>query len=301
MQKELERFYSYISSVERYSQNTRQSYQNDIDGFTSFILMTYQINNLSQVTHFHIRSWIVALMEIKSSTPTIHRKISSLSTFYKYMRRFEGLEFDPMAKVIRPKSKKRLPVSVPKESLNTDQILGSADTDNYTIAMGRLMILYFYTTGIRRSELINITESDIDVSRMILKVRGKGKKERFVPISNDLVNETEKFKLLKNKSLQIIEENLLFLTQHGKPVYPKLVYNVVNGFLKTIPNLERKSPHILRHSFATHLSDAGADINAIKMLLGHSSLASTQVYMHNAPQRLKSIYSKAHPRADKEI
>ncbi|HQW72151.1 MAG: tyrosine-type recombinase/integrase [Saprospiraceae bacterium] len=301
MRNELERFYNYISSVERYSQNTRQSYQNDIDGFASFILVTYQISQLTEATHFHIRSWIVTLMEINSSSHTIHRKISALSTFYKYLRRFEGLGIDPMAKVIRPKANKRLPVTVPKDELSYDQILGTAEPDGYSNAMARLMILFLYTTGIRRSELININEADIDFSRMILKVTGKGKKERFVPISSDLVIETEKFKLLKKSSLPMGEENLLFLTLHGKPVYPKLVYNVVNSFLKTIPNLERKSPHILRHSFATHLSDAGADINAIKMLLGHSSLASTQVYMHNAPQRLKSIYSKAHPRAEKEL
>lgn len=299
MQDEIKRFYSYIGSVERYSINTRQSYQNDIDGFASFILVTYQIKSPAEITHFHIRSWIVALMEQKCSSRTIHRKISALSTLFKYLRRFEGLTLDPMVKIVRPKSSKRLPVFIPEEALNEVNSVEDHSESTYQQIMGHLMINILYSTGLRRSELIGIKNSDIDTSRMLIKVLGKGKKERYVPVNDALVQEIKIFSELRDLKFENNEDNLLFLTLQGKPVYPKLVYNIVRTFLTTIPNLERKSPHILRHSFATHLSDAGADINAIKMLLGHSSLAATQVYMHNAPQRLKSVYLKAHPRAEK--
>ena len=299
MQNEISRFYEYIASVERYSDNTKQSYQNDIDGFAFFILKTYEISEISHISHFHIRSWIVSLMDAKSSTRTVHRKISSLSTFFKYLRKMEGLKADPMKKIVRPKSQKRLPIVIPEGDLSKNLSLNPVKEDDYIEVMSFLMMNLLYSAGLRRSELIGLEENDIDRDRMLIKVIGKGKKERFVPISHDIVNMIDNFRRVKLLTFKHQDFNLLFLTVHGKPVYPKLVYNIVNGQLKSIPNLERKSPHILRHSFATHLSDAGADINAIKMLLGHSSLAATQVYMHNAPHRLKAVYNKSHPRADK--
>jgi len=298
MQDVLKRFYDYIVSVERYSDNTKQSYQNDLDGFASFLYITYQLQSWHDITHFHIRSWIVSLMDTGHSVRTIHRKISSLSTFFKYLRRFEGLANDPLKKIVRPKSMKRLPVSVPSNELMEHSPLEEADSDDYRANLEAMVVLMLYSAGLRRSELIQLREEDIDRQRMVLKVVGKGKKERFVPIKADLLKKIDDFIELKNKTINVVGKGPIFLTTSGKPMYPKLVYNIVNRYLKNIPNLERRSPHILRHSFATHLSDAGADINAIKMLLGHSSLAATEVYMHNAPQRLKSVYLKAHPRSE---
>jgi len=300
MQKESKRFYEYIVSVERYSENTKQSYQNDIDSFASFILISYEITDPTLITHFHIRSWIVSLMESKCSTRTIHRKISALSTFFKFLRKFEGLEKDPMKKIVRPKTQKRLPIVVPENDLTQTLRLKAGTENEYSAVMSNLMVNLLYSAGLRRSELISLLEKDIDRDRMLIKVTGKGKKERFVPINEQILKMMDHYIDVKRLILKQGSDNFLFLTIHGKPVYPKLVYNIVNGHLKSIPNLERKSPHILRHTFATHLSDSGADINAIKMLLGHSSLAATQVYMHNAPHRLKAVYNKSHPRADKD-
>lgn len=300
MQNEIERFYGYIASVERYSENTKQSYQNDIDGFAFFISATYQITSIHEITHFHIRSWIVSLMDNHHSSRTVHRKISALNTFFRYLRRFEGLKADPMKKIVRPKSQKKLPVSIPKEDL----LIGSGTTepvpDSYRSVMEDLIVTLLYSAGLRRAELIGLAEQDIDRNRMLLKIRGKGKKERLVPLGKELLIKIDDFIRLKYLTVKDITSDQVFLTESGKPVYPKMVYNIVNRYLKNVPNLERKSPHILRHSFATHLSDAGADINAVKMLLGHSSLAATQVYMHNAPNRLKAIYTRAHPRSEND-
>lgn len=300
MQKETERFYQYITTVERYSENTKQSYQNDVDSFAFFILTTYQINQPSEISHFHIRSWIVSLMEAKCSTRTVNRKISSLSTFFKYLRKFELLEKDPMKKIVRPRTQKRLPITIPEVDLSGLDIESkNEDEFSYYYLMNKLFIDLMYGSGLRRSELIGLRENDVDKDRLLMKIIGKGKKERFVPIHGDTVSVIEVFLKVKSLTIKEPQSDLLFLTIKGKPVYPKMVYNIVTSYLNKLPNLERKSPHILRHSFATHLSDAGADINAIKMLLGHSSLAATQVYMHNAPHRLKAVYAKSHPRADK--
>lgn len=298
MQDVLKRFYDYIVSVERYSDNTKQSYQNDLDGFASFLCITYQLPSFHEITHFHIRSWIVSLMDSGHSVRTIHRKISSLSTFFKYLRRFEGLATDPLKKIVRPKSMKRLPISIPSDDLITISSLELTETDDYQANLEEMVVLMLYSAGLRRSELIQLREEDIDRQRLMLKIVGKGKKERFVPIKRELLTKIDEFIGLKNKTINVVEKGPIFLTRTGKPMYPKMVYNIVSRFLNNIPNLERRSPHILRHSFATHLSDAGADINAIKMLLGHSSLAATEVYMHNAPQRLRSVYLKAHPRSE---
>ncbi|MCO6459887.1 MAG: tyrosine-type recombinase/integrase [Saprospiraceae bacterium] len=298
MQEILNRFYNYIGAVQRYSENTKQSYQNDIDGFASFLSVTYQIKSPHHITHFHIRTWIVRLMDNKLSTRSINRKISSLHTFFKYLRRFEGLDADPMVKVVRPKIAKRLPISVPKSDESITRLLEQRSAGDYDVALTEIIIIMLYGTGLRRSELIGLKEADVDRVRKVIRVIGKGRKERFVPIGESLLKKLDEYIELKHQAIKTISSDLVFLTNSGKPLYPKMVYNIVNRYLKTIPNLERRSPHILRHTFATHLSDSGADINAIKMLLGHSSLAATQVYMHSAPNRLKSIYKNAHPRAE---
>ena len=300
MQDVIKRFYNYIVAVQRYSENTKQSYQNDVDSFASFLSITYQIHSINEISHFHIRSWIVKQMEAGLTVRSINRKISALSTFFKYLKRFEGLESDPLKKIVRPKASKRLPITVPKNDL-VHPILKDVDTNaSYSKVMEEMLILLLYSTGIRRSEIINLKESDLDKERMVLRIFGKGKKERYIPVNSTLVEKMETFIAFKHRCInEIVNENI-FLTESGKPLYPKMVYNIVNRFLNTIPNLERRSPHILRHTFATHLVDAGADINAVKMLLGHSSLAATQVYMHSSAERLKAVYQNAHPRSGKE-
>lgn len=299
MQITVERFYNYIGSIDRYSEHTRQSYLNDLDSFAAFLAITYQINDIRSVSHIHVRAWIVSLMDQKLSTRSINRKISALSTFFKYCRRFNEVAGDPMKKVVRPKQQKRLPVAVPKvgmEGLGLDD--ETTEDTPYKEALTSLIIKMLYSTGLRRAELIGLRDTDIDTSRQVLKVFGKGKKERLVPVNRDLLQEISMYQKIRNNRFPESDNNFLLLTQNGKPLYPKLVYNIVRSVLSHVPNLERKSPHILRHTFATHLSNAGADINAIKMLLGHASLSATQVYMHNAPNRLKAIYEQAHPRSN---
>ncbi len=300
MQDIIKRFYNYIVAIQRYSDNTKQSYQNDVDSFASFLSITYQIHSIHEITHFHIRSWIVQQMEAGLTVRSINRKISALSTFFKYLKRFEGLNTDPLKKIVRPKASKRLPITVPKNDI-MHPILQEVDSSgSYQQVMEEMLIMLLYCTGMRRSEIINLKESDLDRDRMVIRILGKGKKERYIPVNTTLVEKMESFINFKHQNINEITNEYFFLTESGKPLYPKMVYIIVNRFLNTIPNLERRSPHILRHTFATHLVDAGADINAVKMLLGHSSLAATQVYMHSSAERLKSVYQNAHPRSGKE-
>jgi integrase/recombinase XerC len=285
------KFINYLSSEKRFSVHTITSYSNDINQFALFLLEEYQIvSDFSKINFQVVRSWIVYLLEQGIDPRSVNRKISTLKTFFKFLVREGSILESPMLKVVSPKSKKRLPIFIEEDQI--ESLLNEVEFDDDFIgARDKLIIELFYVTGIRLSELINIKISDINFDTNLIKVLGKRKKERLIPLSFGIVNELQSF-LQKHKI-----DNYLFTTLEGNKVYAKLVYRVVNKYIGKISSINKKSPHILRHTFATHMLNNGADINAIKELLGHANLSATQVYTHITIEKLKSVYKQAHPRA----
>jgi integrase/recombinase XerC len=271
------------------------AYKKDLEQFSEFIFLIQP--DLLNVTHQNIRAWVVSLMDQEIEARTVNRKISSLRSFYKFLQRENLTENSPMIHVRAPKIPKRLPVVITEQRMDT--LLDGHDvfSDDFAGTRDRLIIELLYGTGMRLAELVNLSDKDINVYEQQIKVLGKRNKERIIPISNSLS------KLIGHYQLQKLSQNfdnksaVLIVTNKGKNAYPKFIYRVVNLVLSFISTHDKKSPHILRHSFATSLLNRGADLNAIKELLGHSSLAATQVYTHNSVEKLKSIYKQAHPKA----
>lgn len=285
------KFISYLTSEKRFSQNTITSYSNDINQFYLFLFKEYEITNqITEVSFQIVRSWIANLLETGVAARSVNRKISTLKTFFKFLIR-EGIIIDsPMLKVIPPKSSKSLPLFI-KES-EIQNLLNEVSFDKGFIGQrDKLIIDLFYVTGIRLSELIDIQIIDIEFYKKTIKVLGKRNKERIIPLSEVII------KTLKIFINEYKLKDFLFTDIKGNKVYPKLVYRVVKKYIGMISSINKRSPHILRHTFATHMLNNGADINAIKDLLGHANLSATQVYTHNTVEKLKSIYKQAHPRA----
>jgi integrase/recombinase XerC len=244
-----------------------------------------------------IRLWIVSLLESGISARSVNRKLSALKTFAKYLIREGLLKSNPLEKVLKPKMSKRIPAFIDQEKLN--DVLDKFDFgNNYEGIRNQLIVETLYQTGIRRSELVGLKMTSVDLNENNLRVLGKRNKERIIPIGTELSKKIRSYLDFREKIFPGTMEQSLFLTTDGKPIYHKLVYRMINQFLKMVTTLEKKSPHLLRHTFATHLLNKGADINAIKELLGHANLAATQVYTHNTFEKLKSIYKQAHPRAN---
>jgi len=293
-------FLDYLEFEKRYSPHTLEAYQLDIKQYLDFLSTIYQLKDIKETQALHLRSWMVSLHENKLSNRSINRKISSLKSFFNFLRKRHGLKSNPIRKLVNPKVEKRLPVVVRKEHLERLLSLEPDNTESFKASRDNLVLNIIYSCGLRRSELIQIQLNDIDPGRALLKVEGKGKKERWIPVSQELLSQIQHYLRLRNEYLEELGLNnhsSLLITDQGQPLYPKWVYNHVKNKLSLVTSVERKSPHILRHSFATHLSDAGADLNAIKTLLGHASLAATQVYMHNSIEKLKKIYDQAHPKS----
>ena len=285
------KFIKYLSAEKRFSEHTITSYSTDLDQFTIFLSEEYQISNeVSEISFQIVRSWIASLLE-KGVTPrSVNRKISTLKTYFKFLIRENVILESPMLKIVAPKSKKRLPVFIEENQI--ENLLNEVEFDEGFIGeRDKLIIELFYVTGIRLSELINIKIFDINFSNSLIKVLGKRNKERLIPLSINIVNELQTF--VKKHNLN----NYLFTNLGGTKVYTKLVYRVVKKYIGKISSVNKKSPHILRHTFATHMLNNGADINAIKELLGHANLSATQVYTHNTIEKLKTVYKQAHPRA----
>lgn len=286
-----EKFINYLSSEKRFSVHTITSYSNDINQFFLFLSEEYKITSeLSEVNFQIVRSWIASLLEQGVTPRSVNRKISTLKTYFKFLIREGVIHESPMLKVVAPKSKKRLPLFVEEDQI--ESLLNGVEFDDGFIGeRDKLIIELFYVTGIRLSELINIKIFDLNFDNNLVKVLGKRNKERLIPLSARIVKELqffiEKYKI----------DNYLFTNLGGTKVYTKLVYRVVNKYIGKISSINKKSPHILRHTFATHMLNNGADINAIKELLGHANLSATQVYTHNTIEKLKSVYKQAHPRA----
>ena len=286
-------FLNYLKFEKRYSLNTIQAYQDDLSQFFGFVELSYGNLPLSEISSGVVRSWLASLKEQKMSSKTINRKISALKSFFKYSVKVEVIEQTPMSAIISPKLNKRLPVYVEEKDMDT--LLSKVEfPDTWKGKTDRLALHIFYNTGIRLSELLNLKENQ--VSQSVIKVTGKGNKERIIPIHKTLFALISEYLQSKNE-LSIANRSFLLVTEAGRKLYPKYLYLAVKKYLSVVTTVNKKSPHILRHSFATHLSNNGADLNSIKELLGHSSLAATQVYTHNTIERLKEAYKKAHPKA----
>lgn len=291
----MESFFNYLEFEKRYSPHTILSYRTDIIQFSGFLNDTFAINDLLHADHNMIRSWVFTLAENKISARSVNRKIASLRTFYKFLVRKNYTKKDPTSKIKAPKIRKGIPVFVPENDL--DKLLDQFTyTQDFPGIRDKLILEMLYGTGIRLAELINMDEKDINLYEQTVKVCGKGNKERLIPLNKSLLKLITVYKETK-KSLTYNGTGCFIVTDKGEPCYPMFVYRTVKKYLDMATIIEKRSPHVLRHTFATHLLSKGADLNAIKDLLGHSSLAATQVYTHNSLEKMKAIFDQAHPKA----
>ena len=288
-------FLESLKFEKRYSPHTIQAYQDDLLQFFSFIEAEYGHMDAGQLSAPLVRSWLASLKEQKLKAKSINRKISALKSFFKHEMRIGKIERTPMVNIVAPKSGKRLPVYIEEKDLQT--LFNHVDfPETWKGNTDKLLFSIFYQTGIRLSELVNLKESQVDAANRSIKVTGKGNKERIIPVNNELIQLIEIYCKEKRK-LPAYDSIHLLVNEKGKKLYPKYVYLTVTSYLGEVTTLDRKSPHVLRHSFATHLTNHGADINSVKELLGHASLAATQIYTHNSIEKLKEVYKKAHPKA----
>lgn len=294
----IEAFLQYLRFEKRYSANTCIAYQKDLSQFSTYIQENFPDKEINEVTHQMIRSWLGIMVESGVETRSVNRKISTLKTYFKFLLKEKAVLKNPMQKITSPKMSKKITPYIEEESLiemldEEEAAVGFSKTRNY------LILEILYETGIRLSELIHIKCEDIDTYNLTIKVLGKRNKERIIPITNILKEKINDYIELKEKELvkSVEKDNFLFLTKKGKKIYPKFVYRIVFYYLSRITTNKKKSPHVLRHTFATHMLNNGADLNAIKEILGHSNLSATQIYSHNSINKLKQIYKQAHPRA----
>lgn len=303
-----ERFISYIQLEKRYSAHTCTAYRNDLFQFFDYVTLQYSSTPVQDLSHIMIRSWLAKLMEDAMTAKSVNRKISTLKSFFKFCLRQGLIKQSPMIKVIAPKISRRLPGYIEEKGMQAleDNVSPVSVTslhifaDDFEGITHRLIFEIFYQTGIRLSELISLQEFRVDSGNKSVKVMGKGGKERIIPVSPGLLVQVREYMDQKRRHLEEFESGVLLVHPHsGQRLYPKYVYLTVRKYLTEhqITTLKKKSPHILRHTFATHLANNGADLNAIKELLGHSSLAATQVYTHNTIEQLKKVYQQAHPKA----
>ena len=291
-------FKDYLMLEKKYSLHTINGYSNDINFFEKFLLIEFDQNNLIEVNYSQIRSWIVSLSDNGLSNSSINRKIASLKSFYKFLLKTKQIEVSPLLKHKALKSPKKLQIPFSEKEL--DLVLNQIKyPEGFEGIRDKLIIDLFYTTGIRRAELINLKIQNIDLSNATIKVLGKRNKERIVPILPIIVNEINNY-LNERLQLELVnDDKYFFLLLKGVKLNDSFVYRLINYYFSTVSEKVKKSPHILRHTFATHLLNNGADINSVKELLGHSSLASTQVYTHSSLAELKKVYNVAHPRNQK--
>ena len=287
-------FIQYLEVEKRFSQHTVKAYQLDLSEFKAFAEVAIDSEWL-EVDHQLIRAWMVELLEKKLTNKTVNRKISTLRSFFKWLKNAGFSEVNPVLKVKPPKIEKRLPQFVKSSELE-DQRISPVFNSDFDGQRDRLMLELFYQTGIRLSELIELKEINVDSQQ--IKVLGKRNKERIIPISNELYSLIQKYRLIKPIGQNSLD--FFFCQKNGKKINPMFVYRKINNYLGTVSNVQKKSPHILRHTFATHMLNNGAGLETLKELLGHASLAATQVYTHNSFAQISSIYSSAHPRGQKK-
>lgn len=292
----VDQFLTYLQHEKRYSPHTIQSYKTDLLQFSEYMLHTFELS-LTEVGHVHVRNFMVALLEDHVSENSVGRKLSTLRSFYKHLSREGLIPANPVTLVKAPKVPKRLPVFVDDQKLDVLLDSGEFFDNTFSSVRDKLVIETLFGTGMRLAELLLLKESDIDFYGATVRVLGKRNKERIIPISKVLEDQLKVYIDLKTLQNFNNKTGVLIVTDKGTSAYPKFIYRIVTGYLTRISTQDKKSPHVLRHSYATSLLNRGADLNAIKELLGHASLAATQVYTHNSVERLKSIYKQAHPKA----
>jgi len=294
----LKSFIDYLQYEKKYSLHTITAYQNDLKRFQEFLNHEFETSELSKVNYSEIRDWIVSLVQSGLENRTINRKISSLNTYYKFLMKVGDIEINPLVKHKALKVSKK--IQVPFSESEIAEVIENLSFDSsFEGVRDKLIIELFYATGIRRIELVQLQLKDIDFSNKTIKVLGKRNKERFLPLLNTVIDTIYDY-YKKREELEIIKDmEYIFLTKKGLKIYETLVYRIINDYFSRASTKVKKSPHILRHSFATHLLNQGANLNGVKELLGHSSLAATQVYTHNSIAELKKVYSKTHPRNKK--
>tara|TARA_B100001109_G_scaffold254103_1_gene253097 strand:+ start:2292 stop:3179 length:888 start_codon:yes stop_codon:yes gene_type:complete len=292
----LEKFIEYLRVEKNYSIHTLKAYKTDLNNFQKFLVDSNFNVKIENVDYRIIRLWIVKLVNEKISNRTINRKVSSLKTFYKFLIKTNTIKSSPLIAHSPLKQPKKIQVPFSKEEIN-NLLDNDYFKDNYSGILKKTIIIFFYFTGVRRIELISLKLSDVDLDSSILKIYGKRNKERIIPILPKLKKAIVNYLNSKSQNVDNLKLNLLFLTKDGKQLSEKFVYRTVNEYFKIVSPKVKKAPHVLRHSFATHLINEGADINSVKELLGHSSLSSTQIYSHTSMERIKEVFNNSHPRA----
>ncbi|MGB5417767.1 tyrosine-type recombinase/integrase [Algibacter sp.] len=291
-------FTDYLLLEKNYSKLTVNAYQNDLEDFSDFIKSEYETHSINQVNYPQIRNWIVSLVENGLTNRSINRKVSALNTYYKFLLKTGDIDLNPLSKHKALKTSKK--IQIPFSEAEIKSVLDDLNfADDFESIRNKFVIELFYSTGIRRIELVELKLSNLDLHNNTLKVLGKRNKERIVPLLKSVVQTAAKYLNLRNTLESISDMENLFLTKKGVKIYETLVYRIINEYFSLASSKVKKSPHILRHSFATHLLNQGADLNAVKELLGHSSLAATQVYTHNSIAELKKVHINAHPRSKK--
>lgn len=289
-------FIQYLQFEKRYSQHTIIAYQQDLNQFFLFLENTFGKTALADIKTTFIRTWLASLKDQQLTAKSINRKISTIKSFFKFHLRLGNITQNPASTLTAPKISKRLPVFVEKKDIET--LFNHVEfPDDWTGKTECLILQLFYQTGMRRSELINLKESNVDAANASIKILGKGNKERILPCNKVLMGLLQDYCLAKKNQFTLYDNSVLLVNEKGKKLLAGWVYKAVHKYLSLVTTVNRKSPHILRHTFATHLANAGAELNAVKELLGHSSLAATQIYTHNTIEKLKDAYQKAHPKA----
>jgi integrase/recombinase XerC len=292
----IDSFLKHLQSEKRLSPNTVSAYHIDLEQLRVFLLQDFSLADITGADYTMVRSWIVKLVESGLEPASVNRKIACMRTFFRFLLAQEKISTDPMTKINVLKAKKRLPGFVKEDDMV--KLL-----DNHTFAdtleglRDRLILEMFYGTGIRLSELIHLKEKSIDLANRTLKVLGKRNKERIIPFSSGLVLIIKEYLTIRNREVEKNDHGYLFVRRNGQACYPAMIQKMVKKYLDKFPSVEKRSPHVLRHTYATHLLNKGADLNAVKDLLGHTSLAATQVYTHNSMEKLKKVFDQAHPKA----
>ncbi|MBS3993328.1 MAG: tyrosine-type recombinase/integrase [Bacteroidetes bacterium] len=288
-------FLKYLTLEKKSSPHTVAAYLVDLRAFENFCKESLNLKDIKEVDYIHIRSWVIELSDKNNSHRSINRKLSALKSFYKYLIKIHEVEKNPLTQHQSLKVAKKVLVPFSEKEINT--VIESMNGDDFKSIRNRLIVELLYSTGIRRIELVNLEVSNIDIENRTIRIIGKRNKERIIPLLDSVIEYIENYKIERAKIAA--NTNFFFITSKGNKIYPILVYRIINDYFSSISSKTKNSPHVIRHSFATHLLNQGADLNSVKELLGHASLASTQVYTHNSLEKIKQVYNQTHPRSHK--
>jgi integrase/recombinase XerC len=296
LEQAIQVFIDHLKFEKRYSEHTIRSYRDDLDHFGAYIKEEFGGMAVGEVSPAIVRSWLAALKDKGLSSRSVNRKISALKSWYKHLIRVGEVEQSPMGAILSPKAGKRLPVYVEQKEM-AELFSGVEFPDSWEGGTDRLLLRILYCTGMRLSELVGLREGQVDFGNRVIKVLGKGNKERAIPVNKELIEAIGAYRDSKRVELEVWDKEFLLVNRKGRKLYPKYVQRAVHRYLAQVTTIDQQSPHALRHTFATHLMNEGAELNSVKELLGHASLAATQVYTHNSIEKLKEIYKNAHPKA----